>query len=99
MNNKTIQFNCVKCTTPVYRLGSRVDVQNKLCGRCKNRPVKPSARAVDQIKVKTEVIGQLEKEIDPEFHLELKEYNQQWNAGDPQTQSLETFLNKSEPKS
>ena len=34
MNKKTVQFNCVKCTTPVYRLSKKVDQVNKVCGKC-----------------------------------------------------------------
>lgn len=33
-NNRTLQFVCSKCNGGVFRLGKKVDQNNKLCGKC-----------------------------------------------------------------
>ena len=34
MKTKTLQFTCIKCNSEVYRLGKKVDIKHKTCGKC-----------------------------------------------------------------
>jgi|SRR3989304_5345753 len=46
MKSKTVQFVCVKCNEPVYRLGVKVNFGLKLCGYCSK--LKKKGKVVDQ---------------------------------------------------
>ena len=82
MNNKTAQFTCKTCNTPVYRLGSRVNKQDGLCGKC--------SQGVPQT-VQVETLNQVKAETPLDKAIEA--YNKQWKEDKPETQSLEKFLN------
>lgn len=94
MNNKTVQFTCKTCNTQVYRLGSQVNKQDGLCGKCSQGfPQTVQFETLNQVKVETPldktVLVSLLNEI-------IKDYNKQWKEDKPETQSLERFLNKNQ---
>ena len=83
MNNKTVQFTCKTCNTQVYRLGSRVNKQDGLCGKCSQGvPQTVQAETLSQVKAETP----LDKAVEA--------YNKQWKEDKPETQSLEKFLGR-----
>ena len=90
MNNKTVQFTCKTCHTPVYRLGSRVNKQDGLCGKCnQGDPQTVQAETLNQVKVEDQV--KVETPIDP-YKKALEDYNKQWEKDKLETQSFEKFL-------
>ena len=100
MNNKTAQFTCKTCNTLVYRLGSRVNAKDQLCGKCnQGDPLRFQKQFLKTAQSETLLV----KEESPNASLDqvkvetpldkaVKDYNKQWKEDKLETQSLERFL-------
>jgi transcription elongation factor Elf1 len=55
MRSKTVQFTCEECKQDVYRLGKKVNLSLKICGKCNNSRPLPASQVAPKVRESVKV--------------------------------------------